>query len=413
MSQVVVPSSVPRFRPNHACLRVPLGDVCRIDAPIVDPKLSEYCDLPHINGANIESGTGRLLAVQSAADDGMTSGKYLFDAGVVLYSKLRPYLQKVVVADFRGLCSADMYPLVFDRDRVDLEFAKYCLLADDFTNFAIEASARARMPKLNREQLLAFEFPLPPLAEQRRISGELTAAMEAVERARRAAQARLAAAEALSAAYLSEVFEGPDAKRWHQFPIGELTESCSGATPPRGNAKYFGGEIPWVKTGELKDGLVADGVSTEETVTQEALRDCSLPLLPRDTLLIAMYGQGQTRGRTGLLAQQATTNQACFAILPNPDRFHPRFLQYWFRANYHRLRHLTDSRGGNQPNLNGVLLRQLLVPIPSVDLQSQHVESLDSHIGRAEAISAVCRDELAAIDALPTAYLRQAFEGLN
>lgn len=208
MSQVVTRTPVTESRHASLWSRVPLGDVCRIDAPIVDPKRSEYCDLPHVNGENIEGGTGRLLAVQSAAEDGMTSGKYLFDAGVVLYSKLRPYLRKVVVADFRGLCSADMYPLVFDRDQVDTDFAKYCLLADDFTNFAVEASARARMPKLNREQLLAYEFPLPPLVEQQRIARELTAAMKSVDRARRVAQEQLAMINALPDAYLRQAFEG-------------------------------------------------------------------------------------------------------------------------------------------------------------------------------------------------------------
>ena len=151
------------------------------------------------------------------------------------------------------------------------------------------------------------------------------------------------------------------ARQWPQVPVEELAETCSGSTPDRNNPAYYGGRIPWVKTGELRDDRI---VQTEEFVSEQALQECSLRVLPPETLLIAMYGQGQTRGRTSLLAVPAATNQACFAVLPNLQRFLPRFLQYWFRANYGRLRKETENRGGSQPNLNGVFLRRLSVTLP-------------------------------------------------
>lgn len=79
---------------------VKLGEVCDVVSGQVNPTLPEYRDLPHVNGKNIESGTGRLRHVNTAAEDGMTSGKYLFSDGDVLYSKLRPYLRKVALVDF-------------------------------------------------------------------------------------------------------------------------------------------------------------------------------------------------------------------------------------------------------------------------------------------------------------------------
>jgi type I restriction enzyme, S subunit len=120
-----------------------------------------------------------------------------------------------------------------------------------------------------------------------------------------------------------------------------------------------------VKTGELLDGEI---LKTEEHVSEAALSETSLRLLPKGTVLVAMYGQGQTRGRTGLLRCEATTNQACFAILPN-QRFAPEFLQLWFRFSYQRLRTMTEGRGGNQPNLNGQVLREELIPLPPLEEQ--------------------------------------------
>ena len=254
-----------------------------------------------------------------------------------------------------------------------------------------------------------LEIPLPPLAEQERIAARLTEQLAAVERARAAAQARLAAAQALPAAYFREVFEGPDASEWRTRRIRDFAETCSGATPSRGQKSYFGGGVPWVKTGELRDGQIGEHETTEETVSSEALRDCSLPLLPPRTLLIAMYGQGQTRGRTGLLMREGTTNQACFAILPKPDVFDSELLQYWFRANYARLRSLTESRGGNQPNLNGVLLRDLEVTLPPLVDQRRIAADLSRRLAEAEHLAAAIELELETIDALPGALLREAF----
>jgi len=156
----------------QAC-RVPLGDVCSIESPQVNPTQPQFGSLPHVSGENIESTTGRLLDLRSATDDGMISGKYLFEPGDVLYSKLRPYLRKVALVDFRGICSADMYPLRADITRLDPRYLKWLLLSSEFTTYADEESRRARMPKLNREQLFAFKAPMPDLPDQQRIAAAL------------------------------------------------------------------------------------------------------------------------------------------------------------------------------------------------------------------------------------------------
>lgn len=150
-----------------------LGDVAEVDGRLVDPKLPRFAKLPHVSAENIESGTGRLMETRSAAEDKMTSGKYLFGSGCVLYSKLRPYLRKVAIAPFRGLCSADMYPLRSDPRRLIPEFLLWILLSEEFTAYADSMSHRARMPKLNRDQLMAYETRLPSLKIQRQIVKEL------------------------------------------------------------------------------------------------------------------------------------------------------------------------------------------------------------------------------------------------
>ena len=189
---------------------LPVSEICRVVEGQVDPREQEFGLLPHVNGENIESGTGRILKVQSAAEDGLVSGKYLFEPGMVLYSKLRPYLRKVAIAPFRGVCSADMYPLTFDPEHVDTHFALWSLLAGPFSRYAIKESERARMPKLNREQLYAWNMPLPSLNDQRRIAVDLTRQLAESERMTAMLRDELAAIEALPAALLRDAFNGKD-----------------------------------------------------------------------------------------------------------------------------------------------------------------------------------------------------------
>src|SRR5207244_3836759 len=103
--------------------------VCEVRARQVDPMIPKYGALPHVSGEDIESGSCRLYPLRSASEDGMTSGKYLFAAGDVLYSKIRPYLRKVAVVDFEGVCSADIYPISVHSDFVDPHFLGWLLLS--------------------------------------------------------------------------------------------------------------------------------------------------------------------------------------------------------------------------------------------------------------------------------------------
>lgn len=188
--------------------RRPLAQLATISAPIVDPTLPEYRALPHVNGENIESGAPRLLWLHTAQEDRMTSPKYLFEPGNVLYSKLRPYLRKVFVPDFRGLCSADMYPVAANPDVLRAPFLAWLLLSDDFTTYADAESRRARMPKLNREQLFAWPAPLPPLQEQDRIAAQLFDRLAAVTRLTKGLHAQSVAASSLPQALLRDAFSG-------------------------------------------------------------------------------------------------------------------------------------------------------------------------------------------------------------
>ena len=184
--------------------------------------------------------------------------------------------------------------------------------------------------------------------------------------------------------------------------LGEWAKTTSGSTPSRGDKRFWSpAEIPWVKTGEVAFAPIA---STEEFISRQALAECSLTLLPPRTVLIAMYGQGKTRGQSAILEVEATTNQACFAIFPN-DTWDAEFLHYWLMASYADLRELSDGRGGNQANLNGTLLNALEIPAPDVDEQCRIVVALKAQLAEVKTARQAAETQLQEVSNLANAII--------
>jgi type I restriction enzyme, S subunit len=183
-------------------------DVCAITSTLVDPRKKEFLDLTHVGAGNIESKTGVFVDLKTAREEGLISGKFLFDESMVLYSKIRPYLMKVARPDFEGLCSADMYPLSPIRNVVTRDYLFYLLLSKHFTDYAIQGSARAGMPKVNREHLFEFRVWLPDVKKQEELSASLDDLHEETQRLADLYERKLAALEALKKSLLHEAFTG-------------------------------------------------------------------------------------------------------------------------------------------------------------------------------------------------------------
>lgn len=184
------------------------SEVCEISSVLVDPRLPEYQELLHVGGANIETKTGGLSDLKTANEEGLKSGKFLFDETMVLYSKIRPYLMKVARPDFKGLCSADIYPLSAKERQINRDFLFHLLLSPKFTEYAIAGSARAGMPKVNRDHLFSFRVPLPPLIKQKHYAEQLDALHEETQRLESLYQRKLAALDELKKSLLHQAFSG-------------------------------------------------------------------------------------------------------------------------------------------------------------------------------------------------------------
>ena len=135
---------------------------------------------------------------------------------------------------------------------------------------------------------------------------------------------------------------------------------ATGGTPVRDTPEYWGGSIPWVGTGEIDFNIIQ---SHTDHLTQKGLDASAAKLLPKGTLLMAMYGQGATRGKVGILGFDAATNQACAAITPKNGTVESEFLFHVLEASYTRIRRLSNI--GGQDNLNTTLIREIPIPVLS------------------------------------------------
>lgn len=167
-----------------------------------------------------------------------------------------------------------------------------------------------------------------------------------------------------------------------RYPIVKIKDICllgSGGTPSRSCPQYYKGNIPWIKTGEV---LNEEIIETEEHITEEAIKNSSAKLYPKGSLIIAMYGQGDTRGRTAKLGIEATTNQAC-AVLHDIDNsiVSTDYLWYYLQGRYDDLRSLAS--GNNQPNLNAGKINNYDVVVPPMNIQNEMV----AHIKEQKALA--------------------------
>lgn len=395
--------------------RVKLGDVLREAQVGFAAGERDPAGLLQLRMNNVTSdGTFDWSTVTRVPAGSVDLRKYHLAPGDILFNNTNSVELVGESALFLGYLEPVVFSNHFTRlrvapDRADPAFVAFFLQARWRERlFANICNRWVGQAAVQRDKLLQLDMPLPPLPEQRRIAARLAEQLAAVERARFAAEQQRSMVQRLLPTHLEAAFSDEEARSWPARAIGDIARTGSGSTPSRSRKDYYGGDIPWVKTAELQDGTIID---TAEHVTDAAVAETSLKLFPAGTLLVAMYGQGQTRGRTGLLGVPATTNQACFAILPNGQVFDPRYLQWWFRYSYGRLRALSEGRGGNQPNLNGDLLRAERVPLPPLAAQHELADRLDRIEAATNRAEGALHAREQVIGQLPAALLRRAFSG--
>ena len=332
-----------------------------------------------------------------------TKNQFLVKEGQFLLSKIdaRNGAFGVVPAEVdNAIITGNFWTFDVDYQQINPYFLSLMTTTPEFIIFCSNASnGTTNRHYLQEDLFLEQKIPLPTLDEQNRLIDNYN---------QKIAQAKQQETQALMLEqsieqYLDEQLgiEKPEAKettsllstvsfknlsKWgfdfqnnleimysKNYEVTQIQKVCSvgsGGTPLRSNEEYYKGNIPWIKTGEVINDIIID---TEEKITSEAIENSSAKLYPKGSLIIAMYGQGKTRGRTAKLGIDASTNQAC-AVLSDIDKTTvlTDYLWIYLMNEYERLRGMAS--GNNQPNLNAQMIKTYPLVIPPIDIQKQIID---------------------------------------
>ena len=292
----------------------------------------------------------------------------------------------------------------------------YFFRSADYWQQITENLSGSAQPSCNASKLALLSVPVAPFAEQQRIAAKLDSLLARVH----ACQQRLDKIPKLLARFRQSVLAAACSGRlsnagidgipndWETHRLDSLFAVRTGGTPSRKEPRFFvNGSIPWVKTGEVRNGEIFEAA---EKITHDAIRNSNATVFPANTLLIAMYGEGKTRGQVGWLRIPAATNQACAALMNEKMAENTReYIFYFLLSQYHKLR--AESVGGNQPNLNLGAIKEWELALPPSDEQVKivlRVRHLLSFADRIEARVATARKR---VEALTQSILAKAFRG--
>ncbi len=190
---------------------------------------------------------------------------------------------------------------------------------------------------------------------------------------------------------------------WCWTTLGMIAKWGSGGTPSRKKPEYYGGEIPWIKTGELNDGFVFD---SEETITKEAIVHSSAKLFPINTVVIAMYGA--TIGKAGILGIKAAVNQAC-ACGVCTEALNYQYLFYYARSQ--KAAFIAKAKGGAQPNISQEIIKNHPIPLPPLAEQKRIVGRIERIFARLDEAKEKAQAVLDGFELRRSAILHKAFSG--
>lgn len=255
--------------------------------------------------------------------------------------------------------------------------------------------------QITRYMLDDVVVSLPPLSDQQRIVSRLDAAFSHIDELKANAEKQLTEARALFQKSLAKAMKPKE--RWKEKTIGDFFKTYAGGTPLKSGKNYYeGGNIPWIRSGEVCKKYITD---CEMFITEEGMNNSSAKYYPVDTVLVAMYGA--TAAQVGILKFKATSNQAVCGILPHKD-FVPEYVYYWFTNIQKDL--AAQAQGGAQPNLSQVKIKKVLISYPPLSEQQRIVERLDALSAHVRELEENQKKIISECDALKQALLRKVFE---
>ncbi len=320
------------------------------------------------------------LASEELYDAWMTKGDC--SKGDIVFTMEAPLGNVALIPDDNKYILSQRVILLKPNESVLSEYLFHFMSSESFQN-ELNANATGSTAKgIKQTRLVKLKVTLPPAEEQQKIAEVLSTVDKKID----LIDQKIAETEKLKTGLMQKLFsEGigvqdengdwqPHAEfednglpmHWGFLKLGSVAKVTSGGTPSRKKASFWeNGTIPWITTGEVNFNCITN---SSQKITDEGLKNSAAKMFPPDTILMAMYGQGQTRGRVAMLGIEASTNQACAAIICS-KKLNPHFCYHYLSSQYEKIRAIGNE--GSQKNLNGQIIKDILIPCPNLEEQEQ------------------------------------------
>lgn len=379
---------------------VKLSDVCEVilgGTPRTNEPRFWNGDIPWVTPKDMRKNVGRVIfeTERMLTKEGLNAGSALLPKGTLILSTRAPIGYLSITGS--TMCTNQGCKSLVPAASVLVEYLYFNLSGRVEELNALGTGTTFK--ELSTSALKAFPIPLPSLPEQYDIVEELEWKLARLEKIEGNFRAMAETAAQASRSVLDETFRSLGAPI---VKLGEVCETTSGGTPLKNVADYYdGGNIPWLRSGEV---CQKDITKAKAFITTKGVEHSSAKWLPSDTVLVAMYGA--TAGQVGILRFPSTTNQAICGILPS-KRFVPEFLYYAILAKKEFL--ISQAVGGAQPNISQQKIKALLLPLPPLWDQKQIVEELEWRLSRLEKVERLAQEGLTVCEQARRAILAEAF----
>lgn len=340
---------------------VKLGDIA------IEAKSSNKGDKTGIRIVGLEHLTPSNVTLSSWSEDTENTFTKEFSKGDVLFGRRRAYLKKAAVAPFDGICSGDITVIRAIEDKVDPDLLPFIIQNDFLFDFAVGKSAGSLSPRVKWTHLKEFAIELLLMPEQSKLAETLWS----INETKNAYEDLINKTDELVKSQFIEMF-GDIENNQKGYPIKQIDEFSdlfAGATPSTKVSAYWkNGTIPWMSSGEVHMGRVT---STEKKISQLGYDKCSTKMVPLHTVVIALAGQGKTRGTVAVTEIELCTNQSLCAMVTD-ETVLSDYLYHNLRNRYEEIRNMcaiADGRGG----LNLKIVGSIKVIVPSIEEQQQFV----------------------------------------
>ena len=375
-----------------------LRDVC-----VIEKIGHDRCGaFPYVGLEDIESSTGKHIGSLEAKV--VQSNSFRFTRDHVLYGRLRPYLSKLIIPDFEGHCSTEIFP-IRPRKMIDQKFLFYFFLMQETVDKIDKTCTGARMPRANMNEVMDFPFSFPTLSEQKRIVAILDEAFEGIAVAVANAEKNLANARELFESYLNSVCsqkgEGWVDKTLHQ--VSQEFGRGKSKHRPRNDPKLYGGSYPFIQTGDVRN---CDHIILESSQSYNETGLAQSKLWPKGTICITIAAN---IAETGILGFHACFPDSIIGIVVDPKQTTNDFVEYLLQSVKAQLK--AQGKGSAQDNINLATFENRLFAFPSLDGQERLVATLNGLSDNVRAIEAVYKAKIGALIQMKQSILQKAFAG--